>query len=82
MAFELRPALSREKMMFAASLLSARPRANQLPREKAMFAASFLTARPSAHDPHAQENDVRSSIFKCAPQWPSLLPHKKVAFAA
>ena len=33
--------LSHEKMMFAASLLSARPRANQLPHEKAMFAATL-----------------------------------------
>ena len=82
MVFELHPALSHEKMMFAASFLSVRPRANQLPHEKVMFAASFLSARPSAHDPHTQENDVRSAIFKRAPQWPSQLPHKKMMFAA
>ena len=82
MAFELRPALSHEEMMLAALFLSVRPRANQLPHEKMMFAASFLSVRPSAHDPRAQENEVRSTIFKRAPQWPSELPHKKMMFAA
>ena len=82
MVFELHPALSHEKIMFAASFLSVRPRANQLPREKVMFAASFLSVRPSAHDPHTQENAVRSTIFERAPQWPSQLPRKKVMFAA
>ena len=82
MVAELRPALSHEKVMFAASFLNARPRANQLPRKKMMFAASFLSVRPSAHDPRAQENDVRSTIFKCAPQWPSQLLRKKMMFAA
>ena len=78
----LRPALSHEKVMFAASFLSVRPRANKLPREKMMLAASFLSVRPSARDPHTQENDVLSIIFKRAPQWPSQLPHKKMMSAA
>ena len=82
MVFELRPALSHGKMMSAASFLNARPRANQLPHQKMMLAASFLSVRPSAHDPHTEENEVRSSIFKRAPQWPSQRPHKKMMFAA